>query len=402
MVGDRTQHLVPSRCRRAGRFHQQGLTLVELMIASVLSLIIISALTTLFVDVSKANLEMAKTNSQIENARFAMQFLENDIVHAGYWGAYVPEFEDLSLVDVPADYPTAVPDPCDDFANWDDSGDGVLNGDDDEVNARLGISVQVYESDTVGTCSIISNRLANTDVLVIRHADTCVAGETNCEAYDANKLYFTLSNCDTEIDAGNEYALDPNSSLALTQMDCATAADNRKFIQNIYYVRDYAVTTGDGIPTLVRSEFDLAGGTLAQQPAQALVEGIERFRVELGLDLKSDTNEDVDPDAAIVWANPDEWYSPTNRGDGIPEGNFVHCGSGGCTVDQLANVAAVRLYILARANEPTPGYVDSKIYSLGSTTVSASALAAGTGYKRHLFATTVRVNNVAGRRETPP
>ena len=62
------------------------------------------------------------------------------------------------------------------------------------------------------------------------------------------------SRCATEVDA-----------LRLRHVrlhaDCAGlrgAAEKRKFVSNIYYIRDYAVTPGDGIPTLVRSQFDLA------------------------------------------------------------------------------------------------------------------------------------------------
>jgi type IV pilus assembly protein PilW len=89
-----------------------------------------------------------------------------------------------------------------------------------------------------------------------------------------------------------------------------------------------------------------------------------------------------------------------NRGDGIPE-NFVHCG-GGCSVGQLANAVAVKLYVLARANEATPGYVDTKSYKLGgAAAITASDLAAGASFKRHVFSTSVRLINVSARRETP-
>ena len=50
---------------------QSGLSLVELMVATVLGLLIVAALTQLFGNVTKTNREMVKTNSQIENARFA-------------------------------------------------------------------------------------------------------------------------------------------------------------------------------------------------------------------------------------------------------------------------------------------------------------------------------------------
>ncbi len=71
-----------SRQRKA----QRGVTLIELMIATVLGMIMMMALTALFINIARTNSEMAKTNAQIENGRFAIQLLGSDIVHAGFWG----------------------------------------------------------------------------------------------------------------------------------------------------------------------------------------------------------------------------------------------------------------------------------------------------------------------------
>ena len=38
--------------------------------------------------------------------------LQDDLVHAGYWGGYVPQFDNLSFSGVPGDAPTAVPPFC--------------------------------------------------------------------------------------------------------------------------------------------------------------------------------------------------------------------------------------------------------------------------------------------------
>lgn len=377
------------------KYHETGLSLVELLIAMALSLIIVAAIAQLFAGMSRANQEMAKTSSQIENARFSMQFITNDLVHAGYWDSFVPEFDDLTFDDAaPTDYPIALLDPC---------GTVTLPLVEDIRDRLIGLPIQV--SNTVpGSCSTaLPNKLANTDVLVVRHANTCVPGDTNCEADVSGKLYFQASNCEDDLDLGQTYVLDPNSH-NLSQIDCSTAESKRKVIQNIYYIRDYAVTAGDGIPTLMRSEFDLVGGTLAQQPAVPLVEGIERFRVELGIDNLSDTGETVfpiaaalDPNAIVDWADDSNLTSPKNRGDGIPDGTFIHCGAA-CTVYQLANAVSVKLYILARADVATPGYTDTKDYKLGSP---AAIGPFNDSFKRHVFSTTVRLNNVAGRRETP-
>src|SRR5437868_3959337 len=83
-----------------------GFTLVELMISMTISLLILAALVGLFVNTSRSQSEMAKTNGLIENGRFAMQLLEGDLVHAGYWGGYIPGFDDLTSEAIPGDVPT--------------------------------------------------------------------------------------------------------------------------------------------------------------------------------------------------------------------------------------------------------------------------------------------------------
>ena len=83
------------------RLLQAGFTLVEVMISMVIGLLIMLALVTLLIDVNRSNREMSKVNRLIENGRFAMQLLQADISHAGYWGGYIPQFDDLITTGIP-------------------------------------------------------------------------------------------------------------------------------------------------------------------------------------------------------------------------------------------------------------------------------------------------------------
>jgi type IV pilus assembly protein PilW len=365
---------------------QAGLSLVELMVAMTISLLILAALVALFTNTSRSNREFARANGMIESGRLAIQVLEADILHAGYWGTYVAGFDDQTATGVPLDAPTAVPDPCFayDPATW--AGNYIEN--------LLGVPMQAYDDATV--CGgVIADRLAGTDVLIVRHAENCVpGGSPNCEALVAGRLYFQASLCLTDVDS---YVLD-TAGFPLTQRDCVTPAEQRRFMSTLYYVRDYAETPGDGIPTLMRSQFDLAGGVLAHQPAVPLIEGINGFRVEFGIDDLSETGDAVDYTTAVDWVDPDTRTSATNRGDGVPDDAFVHCTTAvPCAVGDLTNVSAVRLYVLARSREPSQGHVDSKAYALGDAVLGPF----NDAFQRHLFVTTIRLPNVLGRRITP-
>src|SRR6267154_4235 len=360
---------------------QAGVTLIELMIAMTISLLVLLALVTLFVNTSRSNNEMAKTNDLIEDGRISVQLLSDDLVHAGFWGGYLPEFDDLTYSTIPGDTPTTIPDPCANYNLWDSTTKANL----------LGIAVQSYDTLPSGSgCLSPLIKRANSDVLVVRHADTCLPGIGNCDADMTGALYFQSPLCESEKSAtaqaatsntitlatsasttnntyvgatihttantgGGQYrvitAYDGSTRIAtvdsawttipdsttiyaleymlganaypLHKKDCTTTAEKRRFISNLYYVSDLT-RNGQTIPTLMRSQFGLSGGVLAHQAPVALIDGVEAFRVALGVDNLSKTNGAVDYTSAIVWSDPTTKTTPTNRGNGAPD-SFIRC-----------------------------------------------------------------------------
>ncbi|KQX21993.1 PilW family protein [Variovorax sp. Root434] len=373
----------------ASRHRQRGLTLIELMVSITIMLIVMAALLALFLNVSGTQREMERVNRQIESGRLSIFVLENELSHAGFWENYMPQFDDLTVNGVPENVPTGTPpDPCLAYS--------VANWTDDYKRKLLDLGVQSYETVPATCTDLLKNKKANTDVLVVRHAETCLPGTPNCEADIAGNLYFQSSLCGTQ--KPSSFDLSTSGFGNMFMKDCTTPSPKRKFVADIYYVRDYAETVGDGVPTLARSRFDLASGVLAQQPPVPLIEGVEGFRVEFGLDTIGKTSGAVNYAAAINWADAADRMTPSNRGDGSPDGSFVHCSvAAPCTADQLVNVVAVKLHVLARSTEVSPGHTDTRTYNLGSATLGPF----NDHYKRHAFSTTVRLTNVTGRRETP-
>lgn len=386
---------------------QVGFSLVELLVSLAISLLIMGATLQLFLDITRTNDEMAKTNAQIENGRFAIQLLQNEIAHAGFWGGYVPQFDDLTSSDMRAGTPLlvqrtprVVPNPCDADAS-------VWSANADIVDAVMGIPVQVFDSALAG-CSM-PDKVAGTDVLVVRHAAMTPVAVVDlasaCGAAGDDTLCLQNTFCAVEMPG---YRLGAGTVNTLNFRDCVTGTNStstdfpetavRRFVSNNYWIKDV-----DGIPTLMRQEFGVAN-------AQPLIEGIEGFKVELGLDNLSKTGAVVDYSEVIDFGADDDRTNPLNRGDGVPD-EFVRCPSGGCSVDQLRNVVAVKLYVLVRNLQETTGYEDVKEYCLESPEMDAGADCSVDAlfqpdadekkYKRHLFSTTIRLVNVSGRRETP-
>ena len=422
------------KSRSLQRAGSRGFTLIELMISVALGMLLMVALVAVYLNISRTNSEMAKTNSLIENGRFAIDVVGEDLSHVGFWGGFVPDFDNFILRTVPPDPalnptdPAQLPSdaalalgPCLAYASWTIPYKATI----------IGAPIEAYDGVPPGCSTMVSNRKANTDVLVVRHLENCVLGTANCHCapgdatcYDNSlgAVYFQASFCREETAANFKYVLSSAAAdFTLKQRGCTgtppatvgTAAAIRRLVTNIYYVRTYSTDTGDGIPTLMRATFTngVMGGPVA------LIEGIESFKVELGLDAQNRcgptnvnytvaiasgaTGNMVRPstctyDAVTATNN----IIPTVRGDGIPE-SYMRCPSGGCTAAQLMNVVAVKLYVLARTLDASTasGHADTKTYTLGTSTITPTDY--NPSYKRHVFQTTARLHNVSGRRETP-
>lgn len=473
-----------SRCRvlpEVGLRYQTGFSLIELIIAMALSLLLVLALSGVFLSSSRSMDEMAKNGGLVDNSRFAVQLLESDVQVAGFWNGYIPQFDDLNSSGIPGDVPTAVPNPCLAYASWDLT---------QRINL-LGIPVQSSDTLPSGTgCVSLTGQKAGTDVLVVRHADTCLPGVGNCTADTAGQLYFQTPLCrlekntdstkivginntgfvlsSTASSTNNAYvgmlvrtvsgpgagqyrlvtAYDGSTKTAtvaawttlpdlttvfsfeyllgttaypLTQRDCTTAAEKRRFISNIYFVANqpHPDIAGQVIPTLMRSQFDYASGSLVQTAPVPVIEGVEQFRVEVGIDDTmsrcapatavdyTTARSNVSPSTCAVSSTASDNTLPTNRGDGAPD-RYKRCTTATpCTAQELANVVTVKLYMLMRSRDTSLGYTDDKTYCLGQANIDGSCpaasqvAAANDAYKRHVFVSTVRLVNVSGRRETP-
>lgn len=458
-----------------------GFTLVELMIAVTLSLLLLVALVAVFLGMSRNSAEFKKANDLVENGRFAMQALAIDIQHAGYWGGFVPQYDNLINSNTPSDFPTAIPDPCAAYATWDAQYRTNL----------MGVPIQSLPALPAGAgCLGPLAARANSDVLVARNLERCLPGVGNCEADVPGRLYMQVSQCEIEQAAGlvvaseadtitfdtgasdvdNLYSgvmvrivqgLGAGQIRYITKYDGATRtaavipnwatppdgtsvygfdyalgtdsyplntrkcqgtgspvtfplvaldpAPRRRFTSNIYYTSDivHPDRPGETIPTLVRSSFDLMGGVLDHQAPTRLVDGVEAFRVELGVDDLSDTGAAVDYTAPLQWADPLNQRSPINRGDGIAD-RYVRCSAATpCTLADLTNTVSAKIYVLMRARDRSPGLTDTKTYCLGEFATNGTCPTANRlgpfndAYIRHVFSRSVRVTNIAGRRETP-
>ena len=361
---------------------QTGLSLVEVMIALAIGMFLLLGLSSLLVANSQTSQELNKTGSQIENGRFAIQLLSDDIHLAGFLGTYSP---------VGATW--TIPDPCASaLANL-----GFSNF--SNVAAAVTVPVAVYGyvgADTLPTtCTsggtpVISNRLAGTGVLVIRRVSTTSVAAASAPVAP----YLQVSTCpDSLIDTVPLVFATANANFTLRQRDCLSTnlAPAREYKVHIYYVSSCSDCGNDTIPTLKLAEFKNGAFTTS-----SVVEGIENMQLDYGIDMDGDgavdcytsnptapPNKEVDPtlfpaSACPQTATPYVWSVPTTN---------------------WSNVMAVRVNLLARNLEPSTGWVDNKnnrTYDMG---LIGTIAATNDAYKRHVYSSVARLYNISGQRE---
>ena len=339
---------------RAAR-RQSGISLIELLISIAIGLFLLVGVISVFGNSHRVYHQLNLASQQIENGRFAVQMLTDDIGLAGFYGRY------YNLLSTPG----TAPDPCEttDMAKLRTASALVLQG----FDATRGSL----------TCVPTANYLAGTDVLVVRRADSSVTAPA---LLTAEQVYIQ-ANADPN-DSGNPLiALGTASNFTLTNID-STVAPIRKYHVHIYFISPCSIPNGGGttctgasddggvpIPTLKRLELtiDPADGT-RKMVVTPLVEGIENLQIDYGLDSDN---------------------------DGSPNGAYVTAPA----LTDWQNVVAVRINVLARNLQADGNFTDSRTYDLGvggAYTPSGAAVK----YKRHVYNAVIRVVNPSSRRDS--
>ena len=315
---------------------QAGFSLVELMIAMAIGLVVVAAVGTLSLNATRSYRAMNRSSEVIENGRYALKIIKDDLEHAGFYGAFNPLNASPSL-------PASQPDPCAAPTSA-------------EILQRLASS---FLLPVAGTCSAtLASKVSGTNALIFLRANT----QSTSLSVATNSTNTYLQTTPDEYIMGIGTNLINKRGTAASyylQKPDGSTADIRQLHVHLYYIRSYS-QTGDGIPTLVRkAPID------SDSNAQALIEGIENLQIQYGID----GNQDGSPDT----------YSSTPSS---------------MTVTDWSNVVSAKLFLLARSLEADRGYTDTKTYDLGNLTVTP-----GGPYHRRVFSQVVRLINVSERRE---
>lgn len=299
---------------------QRGASMVELMVAMVIGLVILLAVSEVFVNNSRIRGEVERTGRQIENGVFALQILEDDLSNAGFWG----ETTLAAGGTVPPVCPTTLAD----------------------LTTGMGYPVQPGD----GTCA--AGIKAGSESLAIRRASTCALGTLNCQAVNAALHYVQVESCDKAGDVGEVQLALGVAGLTNQARTCTALAPVYRYLSRLYYLTDN--------DELARMEM----GTAGYESSGPLVDGIEALHISFGIDGDGDGVVDSYTDAPtnaqlgnviavrfwVVARNlqPTQGYTDTRDyqlGDveyDVPAAFVSHKRQVYSTVVSLRNVAGVR------------------------------------------------------------
>lgn len=304
----------------------QGFSLVELMVAMVVGLIIMTGVFSLHSASRKTQIVNEAQMDMVADARTAIDMIAYDLRHAGMWGGTNKDgvIECRSADTACAASADAMP-PA--------AGDCALGGD-----WYHDLAFPVFATDNTagnpysGTCILASEKyLAGTDILEIRYADSnpIVGGLVTGQAYLRSN--FINGKLFTGTTAPLLPAYDTGPADPIT--------NNHVFHAYAYYVSS-DTDTSDGIPSLRRAA--LVNGPAIQN--QTLIAGVADMQVQLGIDLDGvkDANGNVTIDSYV---NPDAITVALD----------------------WTNVYAARVWLVMRSDKKQPGVDTSKTFNIAGT-----------------------------------
>lgn len=243
---------------QVGHPRERGLTLVELMIALVLGLLLVIAMSAVFVSSSMSRREVQISADVIENGRYGIDVLSRELAQTGFYGTLATpsgSFNDICST-------------------------AVVDGSNNDW--RHSLLIHVVGLNNAEASPSCLTRKAGTDAIFVQRASTCRLGETDCGTETNKQAYIQVSSCGTEYST-NPFVVDVGlaTSFTLKDKDCSTvSAEKRRLVRRVYFV-----SAADALQSM---DITPEG---AQTPV-TLVEGIEQMQIEYAIDSDGDGSVD--------------------------------------------------------------------------------------------------------------
>ncbi len=312
------------------------MTMVELMIGMLLSVILGGAIVTVFVNNSHSFKQDDNILGMQDDARYALRQIAFDISMAGHYADLViPSVvtQDAALVIGTDCGPAGQP-------NW------------------------MYQTvDAVTADSLSITAIDNATATQAWAAHSCFVGDELLAGTDVVSIKRVVGGGDAALRAGGIY-LRTNGTVGLLYREplvtpptivVTPPLGDWEFRPSIYYIRRYANMPDDGIPTLCRKVLAGAGPGMT---TECIATGIENLQVEYGIDTSSDGQPNV------FIPNP--------------------------TLAQVQDVVSARIFLLARTADIDTRYTNTKTFAISNS----PAYTPDDSFHRRVFSTSVAIQNI--------
>ena len=315
---------------------QSGFSVIELMIAMLLSMALAGAIIAVFVNNSYSFNQDENLGRMQDDARHALREIAFDLSMAGHYAdLHIPS-------SVSYDGGLTIGTDCGPAgeANW------MYRA--TEAGTGNSLSITAVDNATNASASAAYSCFAGgelqdgTDVIAIKR----VAG-AEATALSGNRAYLRTN--------GTVGVLFSGTAPTAPPVAVAPPRADWEFRPSIYYIRQFANVPGDNIPTLCRKVLRGAGPSMR---TECIATGIENLQIEYGID----TTENGQPN--VYLSNPN--------------------------LTQLQDVVAARIFLVARTTEIDSRYTNTKTYSVSNS----PDFVPNDRFHRRVFSTSVSIQNI--------
>lgn len=319
-----------------------GFTIISLMIAILLSSVLMAGLISVFSSNQNASRLMFDFGSLQEGVRTGNEILEVSLRQAGHFGG-------VKSADITTHDSLAITGSGSCNKNWITDTSTPIRGFDgaDAVGSVSGLPSNCIASDEY---------VAGTDVLSIKYASTM--DMTSIGSVDSSSVYIRTIVGSSASTLGEIFKGSDGTTIGDATDPVGTY--NYRYASELYYVRTCSHkvdgTCKDDIPSLVR--FQLDGTTFTEQ---LLVEGVEQFQVEFGIDADGNFT-------------ADSYLSPAS-------------------ITDWQRVVSVRYSLVVRGNSADKTMLDTKTYTLAGE-VNYTPSGDDQAYHRRAYTKVVQLRNM--------
>jgi len=322
---------------------EAAFTLVELMVALAIGSFLIIGATTVYMQ-GRSTFRISESVARLqEDTRYVLEVLEPDLRMASYFGlqSRPTQIANRATAAEPVPAGLDVADDC--GVNW---------------SIDLGTPIEGVNNDYTWDCAVtVGDAQAGADALVVRRAS-----EDPVAALQAGTMYLQSARfiasqlfVGTAVPAGFTGA---NSATHELVVNGYYVSDESDFSANMPSLRQRMLTTVGGNPTVVDRE---------------ILAGVEDLQVEFGVD--TDPVGTANRGSVNLYVNPDDpMIDPDAAG-----------------FDPNAEIIAVRIWLLVRAQLPENGFTDDRAYAYADRVWAAGEL--DTRFRRMLVSQTVFLRN---------